>query len=170
MYLNQRLDDQPVETRIRTDLSKTPRSRQQFQPVLQLQSIEAFGVHIHRRIISCHSAGKRPAVMLLAAEALTAGGVARSELLAALGARVRSRVRSTDLVVQIADSFGVYLDGDVASHTEAIHERLKLALLEEFGFGDVSLRIHPRFGVATHPGTAVSGVELVGAAALGIEG
>jgi len=168
MYLNQRLDDQPAAIRIPSDLSKPSRSRES-QPVLQLQSLEAFGVQIHRRIVSCHSAGKRPAVMLLTAEALTAGGVSRNELLAALGARVRSRVRSTDMVVQIDDRFGIYLDGDVASHTEAIHERLKLALLEEFGFGDVSLRIHPRFGVATHPGTAVSGVELVGAAARGIE-
>lgn len=168
MYLNQRLDDQPVESRIR-ELSKARRPRDS-QPVLQLESIKAFGVQIHRRIINCHSCGKRPAVLLLAAEALTAGGVSRHELLAAVGARVRSRVRGTDLVVQIGDRFGVYLDGDVASHTDAIHERLKLALGEDFGFGDVSLRIHPRFGVATHPGTAVSGVELVGAAALGIEG
>lgn len=167
MYLNQRLDDQPVEIRIR-ELSKPPRSRQ-FQPVLQLQSIEAFGVQIHRRIVSCHSAGKRPAVMLLAADALTAGGVSRSELLAALGARVRSRVRSTDMVAQIGDRFGVYLEGDVASHTDAIHERLKMALLEEFGFGDVSLRIRPRFALATHPGTPISGIELVSAAARGIE-
>ncbi len=166
MYLNHRLEDQPVETRPR-DLPKQRRSTD-LQSLLQLQSVEAFGAQIHRRLVNCRSAGKRPAVLLLAVEVLD-DGVADEELLAALGARLRSRVRSTDVVAQFGDRFGVYLDGEVAAHAGAIRERLKLALVEEFGFGDVSLRIRPRFALAIHPGAPISGVDLVGTAAQAFE-
>ncbi|WP_077035902.1 GGDEF domain-containing protein [Pelomonas sp. KK5] len=166
MYLNHRLEDPPAETRTR----QLPNLRRatDFQPLLQLPSLEAFGTQIHRKLVNSRSAGRRPAVMLLAVD-MPESGVARGELLAAVGARMRSRVRATDLVAQIGECFAVYLDGDVAAHAASIRERLKLALQEEFGFGELSLRIRPRFGLVVHPGTPVSGVDLVNVAAQAFE-
>jgi hypothetical protein len=166
MYLNERLEDRPLGSKIRTP-SRAPRSSE-YQPVVQLASIEAFGAQIQRRVANCGSAGRRPAVMLLAAGE-PGGGVTRGEFLAALGARLCSRLRSTDMVVQIGEQFGLYLQGDVAAHAIAIRERLKLALQQDFGFGDVTVQIRPRFGLAIHPGVPISGIDLVIAAASALE-
>lgn len=98
------------------------------------------------------------------------GGVLCYELLVVVGVCVCSWVCGIDLVVQIGDCFGVYFDGDVVLYMDVIYEWLRLVLLEEFGFGDVSLRIYLWFGVVMYFGMVISGIDLVGVVVFGIDG
>ena len=125
---------------------------------------------IRKQLVHSGQTGARPLVLLVGVD--TAGGQpARGDPLAAVAMRLRSRVRGTDLVVQIGDRFGVFLLGDAGRHATAIRERLRLALQDELALDDGSYaQIRPRFGMAAHPGSPVSGAELVEAAERGLEG
>ncbi len=167
MYIAPRLDDyQPFPAKARTAF-KAKRPAQMF-PIPRLESLEEFGSQLRRQIILCVSTGERSVVMVVAADTPSAGN-RRAELLTTFGARLRSRVRATDLVVRIGDEFGVFLQGDAAPHALMIRERLRVTLQGGYNFDEATLQARPRFGVASHPGTVISGVDLVMGAAAGME-
>jgi GGDEF domain-containing protein len=166
MYLDPNVND-PAFTAERRSALKAPRP----EPLLlvpRLANVEAFGAQLQRQLVVCRRTGQRSAVMMVALES-RAGGERRAAVLAAAGARLRSRVRATDLVVQIGDDFGVFLQGDVARHASMIRERLRTALQADYGLHDALLQARPRFGLAIHAGTPISGVDLVIAAAMDVE-
>ncbi|MBV8380851.1 MAG: hypothetical protein JO369_08845 [Paucibacter sp.] len=134
----------------------------------QLGSLREFGTLIRKQLVHCSHAGALPVVLLVAVDTLAAPPV-RADQLAAVGMRLRSRVRATDLVVQIGDRFGVFLQGDAGRHAPSIRERLRLALLDDFTLAGSYSHIRPRFGMAIHPGTPISGIELVGQAERALE-
>jgi hypothetical protein len=167
MYIAPRLDDYPpFSAKVRTAFK--PKRPAQMFPIPRLESLEEFGSQLRRQIVLCVSTGERSVVMIVAADT-QATGPHRAELLSTFGSRLRSRVRTTDLVVRIGDDFGVFLQGDAAPHALMIRERLRLTLQGGYGFDDTSVQARPRFGVASHPGTVISGVQLVMGAVAGME-
>ncbi len=156
MYIAPRFDDPFFTTEKRTSHLAKKRPAQEVL-VPQLESFEAFGAQLRRHLIT----SERAVVMIVAA-GTEASGEPRIELLSAFGSRLRSRVRSTDLVVRVGDEFAVFLHGDAAPHATMIRERLRMTLAGEYGFGEaMTMTARPRFGVMAHPGRAISGVELV---------
>ena len=156
MYIDPRFDDPHFGIEKRASYLAKKRPAQEA-PIPRLESFEAFGAQLRRHL----AASERPVVMAVGVDT-QATGAARVELLTAFGSRLRSRVRTTDLVVRVGDQFGVFLLGDAAPHAAMIRERLRVTLQGDYGFGPAKLMVaQPRFGVMAHPGKAISGVELV---------
>lgn len=158
MYTAPRFDDHAFSTTTRAAF-KAKRPAQMF-PIPRLDSLQEFGSQLRRQIVLCVSTGERSVVMMVGVDTPTTGAK-RNELLAAVGARLRSRVRATDLVVRIGDEFGIFLQGDAAPHSLMIRERLRVTVQGGYALDEAILLVRPRFGAASHPGTVISGVELV---------
>jgi len=159
MYIAPRFDD-PFFTPTEISAFQPAKRPVLGAPIPRLESFEAFGAQLRRQVAACVGTSERPVVMIVSVNT-EASGSRRSELLAAVGSRLRSRVRATDLVVRVGEEFGLFLNGDAAPHAAMICERLRVTLLGGYGFGKGTLMVQPRFGVAAHPGKAISGAELV---------
>ena len=158
MYIAPRFDAPPFITE--NSASQPVKRPAPMVPIPRLESFEAFGAQLRRQVAACVAARERSVVMVVAANT-EASGVRRSELLAAVGLRLRGSVRATDLVVRVGDEFGVFLYGDAAPHAARIRERLRVTLRGGYGFDEAMLMVQPRFGMMAHPGNAISGAAWV---------
>ncbi len=142
----------------------------QLAPLPVLADREHFTAMVGRQLAACRRLGTRPAVLIIEVDAWSAGRVAVAParlagLLQAIGARLRARVRGTDLVAQWGEQrFGVVLLGCGRSDVSMVQERLHKALKGAYGLDDALLQVDLRIGAAAYPDAVVSGGELVSAA------
>jgi len=129
-----------------------------------------FEILVDRQIAAGRRYGLHPAVLLLelglpAPDLAAGGGVVSHHLLQAVGARLRSRVRSTDVAVQVGERhFGVVLVGAPHAHVPAVQQRLNRALAGPYNMGNALVQVSLRMAAAAYPDVSVDGRELVQAA------
>jgi GGDEF domain-containing protein len=104
--------------------------------MIQLPSLQGFAKLVGRELNQARRYGTRPAVLLIDVEVREPLGLLvqqhqpqTASLLDALGARLRSRVRGTDVVARIGERrFGVVLQNVERANVHVIQERLQLVL------------------------------------------
>jgi GGDEF domain-containing protein len=139
----------------------------------RLADLSQFAALLNRQLGQCRRQGICAAVLLLTAELPGADGprplsaATREALLEALGARLASRVRGSDVVVQLgADGFGLVLMEAGRPEAELVRERLLKALHGPYGVDEQRLELRLRIGAAVYREAGLSsGRELVEAAA-----
>jgi GGDEF domain-containing protein len=135
-----------------------------------MQGWEPFEAALGRQISAGRRYGVRPAVMVLELrlQGFAFGdpqGQPSQPLLQAVGARVRSRVRSTDLVMQVGERhFGVVLIGAGQEHMSPIQQRLLRALAGPYSLSSSLQQLSFRAGAAAFPDVSISAKALVEAA------
>jgi hypothetical protein len=175
--------DDAVE-QVRTGLVKPPRQTPALW-VPRVDSLAEFGLMISRQLTQCRRYGGHLSVLWLEAEpetpavgaAAAAGDVdrgegegaagratvleARDELMTAVGRRVRSRVRGTDMVLQVGEtSFAVLLLDAGIPEAHLVQHRLATALKEPYGVDAVMMHVHLQMGMASFPEGGARGTDL----------
>jgi GGDEF domain-containing protein len=149
-----------------------PAARQAQRPPLQLLGdLPQFVALLDRQLGHCRRYGARATVLLITAEpqadgaeALPAEGL--QTLLKAVGARLQSRVRGSDVVTQIGERhFGLVLMDAGRVEAEVVRARLQQALCGPYGVGERRLYLALRMGAAVYREAGMTGAELAQAAA-----
>jgi predicted signal transduction protein with EAL and GGDEF domain len=149
-------DPGPVPERL-APVKPAPR---QSLPLQVLPDLSHFVALIGRELPGCRRLGTRPAVLLVVLDSQPAAA-----LLEAVGARLRARVRASDLVVQLGEEgFGVLLLGAARADVPAVQTRLQRALNGPYALDEGLQNVRLRIGAAAHPEGVVSAAELVRAA------
>lgn len=136
------------------------------EPVPRVDSLAEFGLMISRQLTQCRRYGGRLAVLWMEAEPLAREGqVLRAELreglLTALARRLRSRVRGTDMVLQVGEnSFAVLLLDAGAAEAAIVEQRLLQALNGPYGVEDEVMYVGLSLGAAAFPEAGVRGADL----------
>jgi len=152
-----------------TARGKAPRS-EAVGPVLALSDLAQFAALVGRHLAQCRHYGTRHAVILVEVDLpLRPGNQATpavmNQLLDAAGARLRARVRDTDIVARLdGRRFGVMLTDAARADLDAVQARLFRALSGHYGMGDQLLLVAPRLGAAMYPASGTTGPELTQAA------
>ncbi len=167
---------------MRAERGKPPRQTPALW-VPRVDSLAEFGLMISRQLTQCRRYGGQLSVLWIEADleasavradasafadhdtspdakALSAAET-RSELMLALARRLRSRVRGTDMVLQVGEtSFAVLLLD--AGHPEAllVQHRLSVALNGPYGVAARTLHARLQMGVAAFPEGGVRGADL----------
>lgn len=151
--------------------------------VPRVDSLAEFGLMISRQLTQCRRYGGRLSVLWLEAEpatgpvaAVVAGAAldedeaaadraaaheARIELMKAVGRRLRSRVRGTDMVLQVGESsFAVLLLDAGLSEAHLVQHRLSAGLNGPYGVGDATMHVRLQMGTAAFPEGGVRGADL----------
>jgi len=142
----------------------------QLSDLPQLADTAELAALVGRQLASCRRYGTRLAVLVIAVDALAQRhGVLEAPvmkaLLQAMGARLRGRLRGTDLVAQLGEQgFGVVLLGAASADVPAVQARLRKALSGPYGIEEQLLYVGLRIGAAAYPEVSVSGLDLVRAA------
>lgn len=139
-------------------------------PVTVLADLPQFASLIGRQLSACRHHGVRHAVILIEIElppriGNTADARTWAQLGEAAGARLRGRLRDTDLVAQIGDRrFGVILIDAAKADLNAVQARLHKAVCGHYGIENRLLYIVGRLGAVMYPSGGSTGSELLGSA------
>lgn len=131
---------------------------------------------LDRQLGQCRRHGTCTSVLMVAVEPEAGGAVGLApevlaELLEAVGSRLLSRVRSTDIVARLDEPlFGVVLNEAGRAQAEVVRERLFGALRMPYALHDRQWRLQLRTGVAVYRETGMTGRELADAAEEGLRG
>jgi diguanylate cyclase (GGDEF)-like protein len=147
------------------DLPHPPRS-EAAQPVARVDSLAEFGLMVSRQLTQCRRYGGRLAVLWLEAQLLAREGqswepAAREGLMQALSRRLRSRVRSTDEVLQVGEhSFAVLLLDAGEAEAGIVEQRLMQQLSGPYGVGPELMYVALSLGSAAFPDAGRHGADL----------
>lgn len=172
---------------VRTVCVKPPRQAPALW-VPRVDSLAEFGLMISRQLTQCRRYGGHLSVLWLEVEpdmngqapdasAPSAGtgsseegeGVdaraaaleARDGLMAAVGRRLRSRVRGTDMVLQVGEtSFAVLLLEAGIPESHLVQHRLAVALKAPYGVDAVTMHVRLQMGMASFPEGGARGTDL----------
>ncbi|WP_431259689.1 diguanylate cyclase domain-containing protein [Roseateles chitinivorans] len=174
---------------VRTGCVKPPRQTPALW-VPRVDSLAEFGLMISRQLTQCRRYGGHLSVLWLEVEpdmtsqasdapgpAASAGtgspeqgeGVdaraaaleARDGLMAAVGRRLRSRVRGTDMVLQVGEtSFAVLLLEAGIPESHLVQHRLAVALKAPYGVDAVTMHVRLQMGMASFPEGGARGTDL----------
>lgn len=149
--------------------------------VPRVDSLAEFGLMISRQLTQCRRYGGHLSVLWLEAEAAApaaqaaaddvdegegareraAAAEARDGLMTAVGRRVRSRVRGTDMVLQVGEtSFAVLLLDAGVAEAHLVQHRLETALNGPYGVGAVTMQVRLQMGMASFPEGGARGTDL----------
>lgn len=170
----------------RPGLVKPPRQTPALW-VPRVDSLAEFGLMISRQLTQCRRYGGHLSVLWLEAEPVvpaagTATGAgsaadgegaaecaaeraavleAREGLMTAVGRRLRSRVRGTDMVLQVGEtSFAVLLLDAGIPESHLVQHRLATALNGPYGVGDATMQLRLQMGMASFPEGGARGTDL----------
>ena len=166
----------------RAGLVKPPRQTPALW-VPRVDSLAEFGLMISRQLTQCRRYGGPLSVLWLEAEPMvpaadTATGArsaadgegaaeraavleAREGLMTAVGRRLRSRVRGTDMVLQVGEtSFAVLLLDAGIPESHLVQHRLATALNGPYGVGDATMQVRLQTGMASFPEGGARGTDL----------
>lgn len=126
---------------------------------------------VNRELMSSRRFGSKPALLLIAVEARSPGASqapaapATAALMQALGARLRSRVRASDVVLQVGEPrFAVILQNMERADLQALQTRLLHALAGPYELDGELLFAGLRMGACKCTQLRCSGLELSQAA------
>lgn len=151
--------------RLRSD-DLTPPRPSPCLPVPRVESAAAFGLQVSNQVTQCRRYGERFSVLWMEAEALAAEGQvwppeAREQLMQALSARLRNRVRATDQVMQVGEhGFAVLLLAAGAAEAAIVEQRLRQLLTGPYGVDCGLMHAELRLGHAAYPDDGRNGAEL----------
>ncbi|WP_377158482.1 diguanylate cyclase domain-containing protein [Roseateles sp. UC29_93] len=157
--------------------------------VPRVDSLAEFGLMISRQLTQCRRYGGHLSVLWLEAEAAATAAQAmagaddvgededegegegareraaaaevRDGLMTAVGRRVRSRVRGTDMVLQVGEtSFAVLLLDAGVAEAHLVQHRLETALNGPYGVGAVTMQVRLQMGMASFPEGGARGTDL----------
>ncbi|WP_431101150.1 diguanylate cyclase domain-containing protein [Roseateles noduli] len=149
--------------------------------VPRVDSLAEFGLMISRQLTQCRRYGGHLSVLWLEAEAAApaaqaaaddvdegegareraAAAEVRDGLMTAVGRRVRSRVRGTDMVLQVGEtSFAVLLLDAGVAEAHLVQHRLETALNGPYGVGAVTMQVRLQMGMASFPEGGARGTDL----------
>ncbi|WP_431288090.1 diguanylate cyclase domain-containing protein [Roseateles chitinivorans] len=157
--------------------------------VPRVDSLAEFGLMISRQLTQCRRYGGHLSVLWLEAEpvvlpAQTAADAdtdhdgegaseraaaieAREGLMTAVGRRLRSRVRGTDMVLQVGEtSFAVLLLDAGIPEAHLVQDRLSTALNGPYGVDAVTMQVRLQMGMASFPEGGARGTDLAESARL----
>lgn len=146
-------------------VARTPRQAPAVW-VPRVDSLAEFGLKISRQLTQCRRYGGQLAVLWLDARLPTdEAGLdtheVREELMLALARRLRSRVRSTDLVLQVGEaSFAVLLVDAGTREADIVVHRLRTVLQGGYAVGDALVPLTLALGAAAFPEGGCRGAEL----------
>ncbi|OWQ86325.1 hypothetical protein CDN99_21060 [Roseateles aquatilis] len=147
------------------DRTKPPRQTPALW-VPRVDSLAEFGLMISRQLTQCRRYGGHLSVLWLEAEPLAREGQSwpaetQNELMTAVGRRLRSRVRGTDMVLQIGEtSFAVLLLDAGSPEAHIVQQRLLQMLNGPYGVGEHTMHVGLQMGAAAFPEGGVRGTEL----------
>ena len=152
---------------------RPPAPRHPQRPAPQsLADLSQFAALLDRQLGQCRRYGVCAAVLLLTVAPQTEGPqpltpATLEALLEAVGARLISRVRGTDVAVQVGEfSFGLVLLEAGRPEVDAVSERLQKALCGPYGVHEQRLRVQLHIGTAVfREAGLLNGRALVEAAA-----
>ncbi|WP_431264685.1 diguanylate cyclase domain-containing protein [Roseateles chitinivorans] len=172
---------------VRIGCAKPPRQTPALW-VPRVDSLAEFGLMISRQLTQCRRYGGHLSVLWLEVEPDTTGqapdasapsagtgptedgeGVdaraaaleARDGLMAAVGRRLRSRVRGTDMVLQVGEtSFAVLLLEAGIPESHLVQHRLAVALKAPYGVDAVTMHVRLQMGMASFPEGGARGTDL----------
>ena len=173
---------------VRTGLAKPARQTPALW-VPRVDSLAEFGLMISRQLTQCRRYGGHLSVLWLEAEPVTppaqavAGAVAsndgggaaeraaaieaREGLMTAVGRRLRSRVRGTDMVLQVGEtSFAVLLLDAGIPEAHLVQDRLSTALNGPYGVDATTMQVRLQMGMASFPEGGARGTDLAESARL----
>lgn len=166
----------------RVALIKPPRQTPALW-VPRVDSLAEFGLMISRQLTQCRRYGGHLSVLWLeaelaspaveataraddadegegAAERVSVTG-ARDGLMTAVGRRLRSRVRGTDMVLQVGEtSFAVLLLDAGIAEAHLVQHRLETALNGPYGVDAVTMHVRLQMGMASFPEGGARGTDL----------
>jgi len=150
--------------------------------VPRVDSLAEFGLMISRQLTQCRRFGGQLSVLWLEAEPATplaeaprvadaapmapgsdavAAPPTREDLMTAVGRRLRSRVRGTDMVLQVGEtSFSVLLLDAGIAEAQLVHDRLSVALGGPYVVDEAPLQVHLQMGLAAFPEGGSRGTDL----------
>lgn len=132
----------------------------------RVDSLAEFGLMISRQLTQCRRFGGQLAVLWLEtssspADASPWSDTDRLALVQAVGRRLRSRVRGTDLVLQVGEtSFAVLLIDAGEREADIVRLRLAAALDTPYGVGAELMNVAVHMGTATFPEGGHRGADL----------
>lgn len=128
----------------------------------RVDSLAEFGLMISRQLTQCRRYGGHLSVLWLeATPESTVDDGARHGLITAVGRRLRSRVRGTDMVLQVGEtSFAVLLLDAGIAEGHLVHDRLATALKGPYGVDAQMLQVRLQMGVAAFPEGGLRGADL----------
>lgn len=163
---------------VRAGLPKPPRQSPALW-VPRVDSLAEFGLMISRQLTQCRRFGGQLSVLWLEAEPVTplphapvaaeaapvegtgAALPTREDLMTAVGRRLRSRVRGTDMVLQVGEtSFAVLLLDAGIAEAHLVHDRLSAALAGPYGVDEATLQVRLQMGLAAFPEGGSRGTDL----------
>lgn len=146
--------------------------RQALGPSLpEVSDLEHFAPLLNRQLGFCRRGGHRLALLLIEVDAES--GVAaelsesgRHQLMQAVGARLRARVRESDMVCRIGDRrFGVVLMDAGRIEADVVRTRLHKQLWGPYSIDERRFFLTLQMGMAVHRECGMTGVELTESAA-----
>ncbi|WP_310386378.1 diguanylate cyclase domain-containing protein [Roseateles sp.] len=150
---------------------RQPTARAGAPALIALPNLQGFAKLVGRELSQARRFGTRPAVLLIDVEVREPLGApvqqaAQAEaLLAAFGARLRGRVRSSDVVARIgAQRFGVLLQNVERANVYAIQQRLQQVLSGAYEVAPRPLYANVLSGIAKCECPRIGGSELTRAA------
>jgi hypothetical protein len=169
----------------RVALIKPPRQTPALW-VPRVDSLAEFGLMISRQLTQCRRYGGHLSVLWLEAEPVmpvtaatdsaaradevdeddgtgerAAANEARDGLMTAVGRRLRSRVRGTDMVLQVGEtSFAVLLLDAGIAEAHLVQHRLEIALNGPYGVDAMTMHLRLQMGMASFPEGGARGTDL----------
>lgn len=134
--------------------------------VPRVDALAEFGLMISRHLTQCRRYGGQLAVLWLEAEPLAREGQswphgAQEGLMLAVGRRLRSRVRGTDMVLQIGEtSFAVLLLDAGSPEAHIVQQRLMQVLNGPYNVEEHTMHVGLNMGSAVFPEGGVRGADL----------
>ncbi|WP_343627792.1 GGDEF domain-containing protein [Roseateles sp.] len=134
--------------------------------VPRVDALAEFGLMISRHLTQCRRYGGHLAVLWLEAEPLAREGQswppeAQDALMTAVGRRLRSRVRGTDMVLQVGEtSFAVMLLDAGSSEAHIVQQRLMQVLNGPYNVEEHTMHVGLNLGSAVFPEGGVRGADL----------
>ncbi|WP_423596143.1 diguanylate cyclase domain-containing protein [Roseateles sp. MS654] len=172
---------------VRVEHAKPPRQTSALW-VPRVDSLAEFGLMISRQLTQCRRYGGQLSVLWLETESAARSAVAASEpgpgqdaeggpgpgsgdvevhaaLMMAVGRRLRSRVRGTDMVLQVGEaSFAVLLLDAGGREAQLVHQRLASALNSPYGVAQGvetrTMQVRFQIGLAAFPEGGSRGADL----------
>lgn len=139
-------------------------------PASGLPCPEPLGPAIERQLAACRRNGSMLAVLSISLHGLDAvrhchGETVEQQLRQAAWARLRSRLRGSDLTLRVGlDEFGAVLLNAGRLAAGIVEARMAGALCEPYGIGELELVISIRVGAAVYPHAGSGGEALADAA------
>jgi hypothetical protein len=180
----------PVDAveQVRTGPAKPPRQTSALW-VPRVDSLAEFGLMISRQLTQCRRYGGHLSVLWLEAEPMMAlvGAAAEADvnddgegarecaatlearegLMTAVSRRLRSRVRGTDMVLQVGEtSFAVLLLDAGIPEAHLVQDRLSTALNGPYGVEATTMQVRLQMGMASFPEGGARGTDLAESARL----